>query len=126
MKVRLFTHAVSIVSLIFSRALVVILLTCDLNAASLQPSETRQDWQDLEVITLDLQGDPAKTVYYTYDQLLTLPAVTVKTDRDPNTNNPATYTGLFTPLRELTGKRCLTCSCWAEKQKHSGWTPTRC
>jgi hypothetical protein len=88
MKGRLFTHAVSIVSLIFSRALVVILLTCNLNAASLQPSETRQDWQDLEVITLDSQSDPAKTVYYTYDQLLTLPAVTVKTDRDPNTNNP--------------------------------------
>ena len=72
-----------------------VLVTCNSNAASIQPSETRQDWQDLEVITLDSQGDPAKTVYYTYDQLLTLPAVTVKTDRDPNTNNPATYTGIY-------------------------------
>ena len=79
-----------------ARVLVVIaLLASNLNAAPLQPSETRQSWQDLEVITLDSQGDPAKTVYYTYDQLLTLPAVTVKTDRDPNTNNPATYTGIY-------------------------------
>jgi hypothetical protein len=79
-----------------ARVLVVVaLLTSTSNATSLQPAETRQDWQDLEVITLDSQGDPAKTVYYTYDQLLTLPAVTVKTDRDPNTNTPATYTGIY-------------------------------
>jgi mono/diheme cytochrome c family protein len=47
------------------------------------------------VITLDPQGIPAKTVYYSYDQLLTLPAVTVKTERDPNTSTPATYTGIY-------------------------------
>jgi hypothetical protein len=47
------------------------------------------------VITLDSQGNPAKTVYYSYDQLFTLPAVTVKTERDPNTNTPATYTGVY-------------------------------
>jgi hypothetical protein len=35
------------------------------------------------VITLDSQGNPAKTVYYSYDQLLTLPTITVKTERDP-------------------------------------------
>jgi hypothetical protein len=56
---------------------------------------TRQDWQDLEVITLDSQGNRAKTVYYSYDQLLTLPTITVKTERDPNTNTPATYTGIY-------------------------------
>jgi hypothetical protein len=95
MKLRLFTLAVSIVSLIFSRALVVVLLTCNSNAASLQPSETRQDWQDLEVITLDSQGNRAEAVYCSYDQLLTLPTVTVKTDHDPNTNTPATYTGVY-------------------------------
>jgi len=78
-----------------SAALVVVLLTCNSNAASLQPSETRQDWQDLEVIVLDSQGNPAKTVYYSYDQLLTLPTITVKTERDPNTNTPATYTGIY-------------------------------
>src|SRR6201987_3623870 len=50
---------------------------------------------DLEVITLDSQGYRAKTVYYSYDQLLTLPTVTVKTDRDPNTKTPATYTGIY-------------------------------
>ena len=71
------------------------LLTCNSNAASLQPSETAEDPLDLEVITFNLQGYPAKTVYYSYDQLLTLPAVTVKTDRDPNTNTPATYTGVY-------------------------------
>jgi hypothetical protein len=47
------------------------------------------------VITLDSQGYRAKTDYYGYDQLLTLPTVTVKTDRDPNTNTPATYTGIY-------------------------------
>ena len=57
--------------------------------------QTRQKWEDLEVITLDSQGNPAKTVYYSYDQLLTLPTVTVKTERDPNTNTPATYTGIY-------------------------------
>jgi hypothetical protein len=71
------------------------MLACNSNAASLQPSETRQKWEDLEVITLDSQGNPAKTVYYSYDQLLTLPTVTVKTERDPNTNTPATYTGVY-------------------------------
>jgi len=38
----------------------------------------RQQWEDLEVIALDSQGNPAKTVYYSYDQLVTLPTVTVK------------------------------------------------
>ncbi len=73
---------------------VMALLACNSNAASLQPSETRQK-EDLGVITLDSQGNPAKTVYYSHDQLLTLPTVTVKTERDPNTNTPATYTGVY-------------------------------
>ena len=42
--------------------LIIALLGCNSNAASLQPSETRQKWEDLEVITLDSQGNPAKTV----------------------------------------------------------------
>jgi hypothetical protein len=96
MKMRLLgTLAVSVVGSMLPRVLVVLaLVTCDTNAASLQPSETRQQWQDLEVITLDSQGYRARTDYYSYDQLLTLPTVTVKTDRDPNTNTPATYTGI--------------------------------
>src|SRR5438132_2136421 len=78
------------------RVLVVLaLFACNSNAASLQPSSTPQDPLDLEVLTLDSQGNPAKTVYYSYDQLLTLPTVTVKTDHDPNTNTPATYTGIY-------------------------------
>ena len=47
------------------------------------------------MITLDSKGNPAKAVYYSHDQLLTLPTVTVKTERDPNTNTPATYTGVY-------------------------------
>ena len=78
---------------------VIALLACNSNAASLQPFETHQKWEDLEVITLDLQGNPAKTVYYSHDQLLKLPTVTVKTERDSNTNTPATYTGLY--IRDL-------------------------
>jgi hypothetical protein len=55
-----------------ARLFVVIgLLACTSNAAPLQ-SSARQDWQDLEVITLDSKGNPAETVYYSYDQLLTL------------------------------------------------------
>jgi hypothetical protein len=85
-----------LVGSMLARVLVVIaLFAYNSNAASLQPSETRQNWQDLEVNTLDPQGNPAKTVYYSYDQLLTLPTVTVKTKRDPNTNTPATYTGIY-------------------------------
>jgi mono/diheme cytochrome c family protein len=74
---------------------VIALLTCNLNAESLQPSSSRQSWQDLEVITLDSEGKSAETVYYSFDQLLALPTVTVKTERDPNTNTPATYTGVY-------------------------------
>src|SRR6516162_11642790 len=71
------------------------LLVCNSNSSSLESSSTPQDALDLEVVTLDSQGNPAKTVYYSYDQLLTLPLVTVKTERDPNTNAPATYTGVY-------------------------------
>jgi len=71
------------------------LFACNSKAESLKPSSTRQNWQDLEVITLDSQGNPAKTVYYGYDQLLTLPTVTVKTERDPNTGTPGIYTGIY-------------------------------
>jgi mono/diheme cytochrome c family protein len=80
----------------FARVFVVIaFLACNSNAESLQPSSIRQSWQDLEVITLDSKGKSAKTVYYSYEQLLALPTVTVKTERDPNTNTPATYTGVY-------------------------------
>jgi hypothetical protein len=91
-------------SMLPSVLIVVALFTCNSNAASLQPSETRQQWEDLEVIALDSQGNPAKTLYYSYDQLLTLPTVTVKTERDPNTKTPATYTGIyFSDLFEVFG-----------------------
>jgi mono/diheme cytochrome c family protein len=79
--------------------LFIALLACNSNGTSLQSSSTPQDAMDLEVITLDAEGNPAKSVFYSYDQLLTLPTVTVKTDRDPNTNSPATYTGVY--IRDL-------------------------
>ena len=81
---------------VLARSFVVIaLLACNSNASPLQSSETSQDPLDLQVFTLDSQGIRTKTVYYSYDQLLTLPTVTVKTERDPNTNTPATYTGVY-------------------------------
>src|SRR6201984_2030887 len=97
MKMRLLgTLAVSITGSMLPRVLVVLaLVTCNTNAASLQPSETRQQWQDIQVLTPYSQWYRAKTVNYSYDQLLTLPMVTVKTDRDPNTNTPGTYTGIY-------------------------------
>jgi mono/diheme cytochrome c family protein len=78
---------------------VIALFACNSYAAPLQSSSSPQDPLDLELITHDSQGNLAKTVYYGYDQLLTLPTVTVKTDRDPNTNTPATYTGIY--IRDL-------------------------
>jgi mono/diheme cytochrome c family protein len=95
MKMRLLPALAGLAIGPMSRVLSVALLTSISNAASLQSSATSEDPLDLEVITLDPQGIPAKTVYYSYDQLLTLPAVTVKTERDPNTSTPATYTGIY-------------------------------
>ena len=78
-----------------TRAFVAItFLACHLQAASLESSASPQGLLDLEVVTLDAQGYPVTTLYYSYDQLLTLPTVTVKTARDPHTNTPATYTGI--------------------------------
>jgi len=74
---------------------VIALFACNANATSLQSSSSPQDPLDLELITLDPQGNPTNAVYYSYDQLLTLPTVTVKTDRDANTNAPANYTGVY-------------------------------
>ena len=68
MKMRLLgTLAVSVVGSMLPRVLVVLaLFTCKSNAAFLQASETRQDWQDLEMITLDSQGYRAKTVAHLF------------------------------------------------------------
>jgi hypothetical protein len=74
---------------------VIALLACNSDAASLQSSSSPQDPLDLEVVTLDSQGNATNAVYYNYDQLLSLPTVTVKSERDPNTNTPATYTGVY-------------------------------
>jgi hypothetical protein len=66
-------------------SVLIAMLAWNSNATSLESSSTQQHPLDLEVITLDSQGNPAKSVYYSYDQLLTLPAVTVKTEHDPYT-----------------------------------------
>jgi hypothetical protein len=80
----------------FTRVFVVIaLLACNSYAASLQSSSSPLDPLDLEVITLDSQGNATNAVYYSFDQLLTLPLVNVRTERDPNTSVPATYTGVY-------------------------------
>jgi hypothetical protein len=74
---------------------VVAILACNSNAVSLQSSSSPLDPLDLEVVTLDSQGNATNAVYYSFDQLLTLPLVNVRTERDPNTNAPATYTGVY-------------------------------
>ena len=67
MKMRLLgTLAVLVIGSMSPRVLVVLALTCKSNAAFLQASETRQDWQDLEMITLDSQGYRAKTVAHLF------------------------------------------------------------
>ena len=46
------------IGLVLARSFVAIaMLACNSNAASLQPLETRQDPLDLQVFTLDSQGD---------------------------------------------------------------------
>jgi hypothetical protein len=74
MKVRLLlAPAGLVVGSTLPKVLVVVLLTCNSYAKYIQPtqpSQTRQDWQDLEVISFDLQGDPAKTVYHSYNRLI--------------------------------------------------------
>ena len=61
------TLAVSVIGPLLPRVLVALaLFTCKSNAVSLEASETRQDWQDLEVITLDSQGYRAKTVAHLF------------------------------------------------------------
>ena len=108
MKMRLLsTLAVSVIGSMLPRVLVVpALVTGNTNAASLQPSETRQQWEDLQVITLDSQGYRAKTVYYSYDQLLTLPTVTVKTDAIPTPTHrqptPGSISAIYSRRSALT------------------------
>jgi cytochrome c2 len=94
----------------------VVFLACNSNATSLQSSSTRHDPLDLQVITLDSGGNSEKRAYYSYDQLLTLSTVTVNTERDPNTNTRATYTGVYIsdlfgafgadPSLDVIGARC--------------------
>jgi hypothetical protein len=47
----------------------------------------------LEVFNIDADGSASVPRYYRFEQLLTLPQITVKTATDPNTQQPATYTG---------------------------------
>jgi hypothetical protein len=47
MKVRLRTLAVPVIGSLLPRVLVVVLLTCNTNAASLQPSKTRQKVEEM-------------------------------------------------------------------------------
>jgi mono/diheme cytochrome c family protein len=57
-------------------------------AGILKPSLTRSSAQDLEVKSEDASR------FYTFAQLEKLPQTTVKTEDDPNTHRPATYTGV--------------------------------
>jgi len=61
-------------------------------AGTLTSSLTRTSSQDLEVFDVRSDGSVSAPRYYRYEQLLTLPLITVKTAKDPNTQQPATYT----------------------------------
>jgi hypothetical protein len=68
-------------------------------AGTLSSSPTRSSSQDLEVFNINADGSASVPRYYRFEQLLALPQMTVKTARDPNTQQPATYTGVY--LNEL-------------------------
>jgi len=68
-------------------------------AGTLSSSPTRSSSQDLEVFNINADGSASVPRYYRFEQLLALPQITVKTARDPNTQQPATYTGVY--LNEL-------------------------
>jgi hypothetical protein len=51
--------------------------------------------QDLEVFDIKADGSTSAPQYYRYEQLLSLAQITVKTAKDPNTQQPATYTGVY-------------------------------
>jgi hypothetical protein len=55
--------------------------------------------QDLEVFNINADRSASVPRYYRFEQLLALPQTTVKTATDPNTRQPATYTGV--DLNEL-------------------------
>jgi mono/diheme cytochrome c family protein len=69
----------------------------DLPKLTLSPTRTNDN--DLEYAVLDAAGTPGPTQYISQAQLLKLPLVTVKTDRDGETKKPATYQGLY--LKDL-------------------------
>jgi mono/diheme cytochrome c family protein len=86
-RMRLFCFA-AIVSL-----LLISFLTA--SAGTLTGSPTRSSPQDLEVFDIKADRSVSAPRYYRYEQLLTLPLITVKTAKDPNTQQPATYTGVY-------------------------------
>ena len=65
------------------------------HGGTLTGSLTRSSSQDLEVFDIRPDGSASAPRYYRYEELLTLPLVTVKTTKDPNTQQPATYTGVY-------------------------------
>jgi mono/diheme cytochrome c family protein len=91
-------------------------------AAPLAGSATRSSPQDLEVTTVKPDGTVSAPVYYTYEQLCTLPQVTVKTDEDPETLKSATYTGvlvrdLFAAFGAAPGQDVMTMTCYDHYQQ---------
>ncbi len=87
------------------------------HANPLPSSTTRTSPQDLEVFDIGPDGQKSSSRFYTYAQLETLPQVTVKTNKDPNTDEPATYTGvyvrdLFSALGAKPGQDVIGSTCY--------------
>lgn len=55
----------------------------------------RSSPQDLEVYSLKDDGTPGPSTFYSYEDFLKLPQVTVKRESDRQTKLPATYTGVY-------------------------------
>ena len=98
------------------------LAACQLEAAPLLGHAARTSPQDLQVTTVGADGTVSAPVYYTYDELSSLPQTTTTTEKDPETLKSATYTGvpvndLFAALGANAGDSVLTMTCYDNYQQ---------
>jgi hypothetical protein len=80
--------------MIFRNVFFLWVLTVGLSLA-LSSHATRTSPLDLEVFSLQADGTPGPSQFYSYSDLATLPNVTVKVASDPFLNKPATFTGVY-------------------------------
>jgi mono/diheme cytochrome c family protein len=99
------------------------LLLAPASAETLIGSPNRSSPQDLEVFDMKADGSTSAPRYYRYEQLLTLPQITVRTAKDPNTQLPATYSGVYVTdliqaLQSLPDQTVLGANCYDGYQQY--------